>query len=101
MSLVPGVHVAACVPASLKIGDGPSPAPAPAGTTSWTVPNTNSQSTIMVVPMIHVAALTASTPMSNCSPLAESDIRPGGMCGYQANQMARQAATDKTTQIEN
>ncbi len=55
MSFPPGVHAAVWVPASFQIGDGPSPAPAPAGPTSSTVPNTNSQSTIMVVPMIHVA----------------------------------------------
>ena len=50
-----GVQVEEVAPSSFQMGDGPSPAPAPAGTTSSTVPNTKSQSTIMVVPMIHVA----------------------------------------------
>ena len=52
MSFVPGVQVALWVPASVQIGDGPSPAPAPAGTTSSTVPNTNSPSTMAEVPVI-------------------------------------------------
>jgi hypothetical protein len=50
-----GVQVCDVVPASFQMGDGPSPPPAPAGTTSSTVPNTNSHSTMTVVPMIQVA----------------------------------------------
>ena len=44
------------MPASFQMGEGPSPAPAPAGTTSSTVPNTNSHSTIAVVPTIQLTA---------------------------------------------
>ena len=39
--------------------------------------------------MMTGVALIASTVMSNCWCLAASDISPGGMCGYQTNQMSR------------
>src|SRR6266566_1924146 len=52
MSLVPGVHAAVVIPLIFQIGAGPSPAPAPAGPTSSTVPKTNANSTITVVPTI-------------------------------------------------
>ena len=39
--------------------------------------------------MMTGAALIASTAMSNCWCLAELDMRPGGRCGYQTNQMTR------------
>ena len=49
--------------------------------------------------MMTGAALTASTAMSNCWCFAASDIRPGGMCGYQTNQMTRSAASARMSQI--
>ena len=39
--------------------------------------------------MMTGAALIASTVMSNCWCLAALDMRPGGMCGYQTNQMTQ------------
>ena len=47
------------------------------------------------------AALMASTAMSNCWCLAASDARPGGMWGYQTNQMIRSAASARTNQMAN
>ena len=47
------------------------------------------------------AALIASTVMSNCWCMAELDMRPGGMCGYQTNQMTRSAASARMIQIRN
>ena len=55
MVLVFGVQVDDVVPASFQIGDGPSPAPRRRHRSSSTVPNTNSHSTMTVVPMIQVA----------------------------------------------
>ena len=45
------------------------------------------------------APVTASTAMSNCWWWAELDMSPGGMCGYQTNQMMRSAASARMIQI--
>ena len=49
--------------------------------------------------MITGAAVIASTAMSNCWCWAEVDMRPGGRCGYQTNQMTRSAASARMSQI--